>query len=123
MFIALAQALVYQASVDYRNNNLHESFSSEFLSDSLWKASRFDFTSKIIDVNSDYVITMEDKIRQMLDYATPALNIFANTCILTEVDDIIKNGPEGDRQLNVFNRKGMAGLKEYLIDDVEYNIL
>ena len=123
MFIALAQALVYQASVDYKNNNLHESFSSEFLSDSLWKASRFDFTSKIIDVNSDYVITMEAKIRQMLNYATSALNMFGNAYIVSEIDDIIENGPEGDSQLNIFNSKGMGALKEYLMDDVEYNIL
>ena len=123
MFIAIAQALVYQASMDYKNNNLHENFSSEFLSDSLWKASRFDFTSKIIDVKSGYVITMEDKISQMLDYVTPALSIFGNAHILPEIDNIIKNGSEGDSQLNIFNNNGMAGLKQYLMDDVEYNII
>ena len=64
MFIALSQALVYQATEDYKNNTLSEIFSSEFLADSLWKASRFDFTSKLIDVRSNQVITMENKIKQ-----------------------------------------------------------
>jgi carboxylate-amine ligase len=123
MFIALAQALVYQASDDYNNNNLNENFSSEFLSDSLWKATRFDFTSKIIDVNSDNVITMEAKIRQMLNYASTALNMFGNAYIHSEIDDILKNGTEADSQLNSFNAEGMAGLKQYLMDDVKYNIL
>tara|TARA_B110000467_G_C18268229_1_gene450694 strand:- start:30 stop:1151 length:1122 start_codon:yes stop_codon:yes gene_type:complete len=123
MFIAIAQALVYQASEDYNNNNLNEIFSSEFLSDSLWKATRFDFTSKIIDVNSNNVITMKSKIRQMLNYASPALAIFGNDYIHSEIDDILKNGPEADSQLNSFNNDGMDGLKKYLMDDVKYNIL
>ena len=123
MFIALAQALVYQATEDYKNNSLSEIFSSEFLADSLWKASRFDFTSKIIDVHTNQVITMEDKIKQMLEYATPALNIFGNIHILSEINDIIENGPEGDRQISAFNANGMDALKQYLMDDVEYNIL
>ena len=123
MFIALAQALVYQATEDYKNNTLSEIFSSEFLADSLWKASRFDFTSKLIDEHTNQVVTMEAKIRQMLEYATPALKMFGNTDILSEINDVIENGPEGDRQLSVFNAKGMDGLKQYLMDHVEYNIL
>ena len=123
MFIALAQALVYQAAEDYRNNSLNENFSSEFLSDSLWKASRFDFTSKIIDVNSGQITTMEGKIREMVAYATPALNLFGNAYILTEINNIIENGPEGDSQLYTFNMSGMDALKQFLMDGVEYNIL
>ena len=123
MFIALAQALVYQASADLENNRLSEEFSSEFLSDSLWKATRFDFSSKIIDVSSNNVITMLGKIKQMVAYATPALKMFGNDYILSEIDDIINSGTEGDRQLKVFNDSGMDGLKQYLMDDVEYNIL
>ncbi|MDB3868630.1 YbdK family carboxylate-amine ligase [Candidatus Marinimicrobia bacterium] len=123
MFIALAQALVYQSSSDLKNNKLSEDFSSEFLSDSLWKATRFDFSSKIIDVSSNKVITMSEKIEQMVEYATPALRMFGNDFILSEIDDIINTGTEGDIQLDVFNNSGMDGLKEYLMDDVEYNIL
>jgi len=123
MFIALVQALVYQATEDYRNNSLSEFFSSEFLADSLWKASRFDFTSKLINVRTNQVITMEGKIREMLEYATPALIFFGNIHILSEINDIIENGPEGDSQISAFNNNGMDGLKQYLMDHVEYNIL
>jgi carboxylate-amine ligase len=123
MFIAIAQALVYQAAEDYKNNHLNEIFSSEFLADSLWKASRFDFTSKIIDVNSDQITTMEGKIREMVAYATPALNIFGNAYILPEINNIIENGSEGDFQLYTFNTHGMDALKQFLMDGVEYNIL
>jgi hypothetical protein len=59
----------------------------------------------------------------MLNYATSALNMFGNAYIVSEIDDIIENGPEGDSQLNIFNSKGMGALKEYLMDGVEYNIL
>ena len=123
MFIALAQALVFQATEDYNNNSIKEFFSSEFLADSLWKASRFDFTSKLIDVETEQVITMENKIMQMLEYAMPALKIFGNTHILAEVNDIINNGPECERQISSFNIDGMDGLKQYLMDHVEYNIV
>ena len=121
MFIALAQALVFQATEDYNNSSLSEFFSSEFLADSLWKASRFDFTSKLIDVRTNYMITMEAKIRQMIEYATPALNIFGNTYIIPEINDIIENGSEGDSQISAFNVNGMDGLKQYLMDSVEYD--
>ena len=123
MFISLAQALVYQTSEDYKNKKLNEFFSSEFLSDSLWKASRFDFNAKIIDVNSNTVVTMEDKIREMVEYASPALADFGNTEILSTINDILKNGSESDVQLDIFESEGMDGLKQYLMDDVEFKIL
>ncbi len=123
MFISLAQALVYQTTEDYKNKKLNEFFSSEFLSDSLWKASRFDFNAKIIDVNSNTVVTMEDKIREMVEYASPALADFGNTEILSTINDILKNGSESDVQLDVFKSEGMDGLKQYLMDNVEFKIL
>ena len=123
MFIALAQALVYQTSNDYENNKLNEEFSSEFLADSLWKASRFDFNAKIIDVNSNTAVTMEAKIREMVDYATPALTKFGNTDILSTITHILNNGSESDTQLKVFESEGMDGLKQFLMDDVVFNIL
>ena len=123
MFIALAQALVYQTSEDYKNKKLNEVFSSEFLADSLWKASRFDFNAKIIDANSNTVVSMEDKIREMAEYASPALADFGNTEILSTINDILKNGSESDVQLDVFKSEGMDGLKQYLMDNVEFKIL
>ena len=123
MFIALAQALVYQTSEDYKNKKLNEIFSSEFLADSLWKASRFDFNAKIIDANSNTVVSMEDKIREMVEYASPALADFGNTEILSTINDILKNGSESDVQLDVFKSEGMDGLKQYLMDNVEFKIL
>ena len=123
MFIALAQALVYQTSEDYKNKKLNEVFSSEFLADSLWKASRFDFNAKIIDANSNTVVSMEDKIREMVEYASPALADFGNTEILSTINDILKNGSESDVQLDIFESEGMDGLKQYLMDDVEFKIL
>ena len=123
MFIALAQALVYQTSEDYKNKKLNEVFSSEFLADSLWKASRFDFNAKIIDANSNTVVSMEDKIREMVEYASPALADFGNTEILSTINDILKNGSESDVQLDVFKSEGMDGLKQYLMDNVEFKIL
>ena len=123
MFIALAQALVYQTSKDYKNKKLNEVFSSEFLADSLWKASRFDFNAKIIDANSNTVVSMEDKIREMVEYASPALADFGNTEILSTINDILKNGSESDVQLDVFKSEGMDGLKQYLMDNVKFKIL
>ena len=123
MFIALIQALVFQASEDYKSGKLNEDFSSEFLADSLWKASRFNFNAKIIDVNSNAIVTMEAKIKEMVKYATKALTDFGNTDILFTIDDILKNGSEGDDQLDIFESNGIDDLKQYLMDDVEYNIL
>ena len=123
MFIALIQALVFQASEDYKSGKLNEDFSSEFLADSLWKASRFNFNAKIIDVNSNAIVTMEAKIKEMVKYATKALTDFGNTDILFTIDDILNNGSEGDDQLDIFESNGIDNLKQYLMDDVEYNIL
>ena len=123
MFIALIQALVFQASEDYKSGKLNEDFSSEFLADSLWKASRFNFNAKIIDVNSNAIVTMEAKIKEMVKYATKALTDFGNTEILFTIDDILNNGSEGDDQLDIFESNGIDDLKQYLMDDVEYNIL
>jgi carboxylate-amine ligase len=123
MFTAIAQALVYQSSLDLQNNKLLQDQSEVFLSDSLWKAARFGLDVKIIDPIHGQPISMHQKIEKMIEYIMPALTHFGNEKICGDIENILSNGTEGDQQMSIFNKDGIEGLKKYLINNVQYNIL
>ena len=73
-------------------------------------------------MNTDTVTSMKTKIKEMINYSKPALKIFGNISILSTVDKILDDGTECDAQVKEFNKNGMDGLKDYLINNVQYNI-
>ena len=50
------------------------------------------------------------------------MKYFNTESIISIANDILKDGTEGDRQLEVFRSNGMNSLKEYLVNDVDYTI-
>ena len=121
MFAAIAQALVYQGFCDYENGILKENCHIEFLAENIWKASRFGFDAKIIDPISLKILSIEDKIEEMLDYIAPALIFFSNEEVIKDVQNILLNGTEGDSQISIYQQYGMDTLKASLLDNVDYN--
>tara|TARA_Y100000590_G_C15677008_1_gene998423 strand:+ start:324 stop:1442 length:1119 start_codon:yes stop_codon:yes gene_type:complete len=119
MLTAICQALVYQSSLDYENQVLPESFNLEYLNDALWKSARFSFDAKVIDPDSNSVSTISDQINKMKSYIQKALEYFGNSHINNQINYILSNGTEGDRQIEVYNNQGYDGLKKFLIDNVE----
>lgn len=123
MFIALLQALTRTAVIDYKNKILKENLSLEILNDGLWKASRFDFDAKIIDSGDNEILTMKEFINKMIEYCSESLVHFNNEYIIDDINNILKNGTEGDHQLKIYNQYDMEKLKLFLIDDVQYNLI
>ena len=74
----------------------------------------------IIDPLNENAYSMRDMVSRMIDYLYESLSYFGNTDIIDIVQDILDNGTEHDRQIEVYNNKGLDGLKKYLIDDVDY---
>jgi carboxylate-amine ligase len=122
MFIALAQALVFQSYEDLQNNVLNEKYSEELLNDSLWKASRFNFDAKIENFEDNSVHTLKDAIDQMIEYCNDALHHFNTSHIVEIINNILEKGTEGDWQYSHFKNHGMESLKNYLIKNVDYNL-
>ena len=122
MFIALLQALTRTAILEKNNNTLKEDLSLEILNDGLWKASRFDFSSKLIDSADGATLIMSEFINKMLEYCYDSLVHFGNEFIISDVKNILDFGTEGDQQLKVYNKKGIEKLKLFLIDNVKYNL-
>ncbi len=122
MFIALAQALVYQSYQDFKNNLLNEKYSEELLNDSLWKASRFNLDAKIENFEDNSIHTLRNSINQMVEYCNDALLHFNTAHIVETLKNILENGTEGDLQYEYYNRNGMESLKKYLIENVDYNL-
>ena len=63
------------------------------------------------------------KIKKMTAYANDALIYFSNSHIINEIDYILINGTEGDKQITAYDISGLDGLKKYLMDNVEYQII
>ena len=122
MLTALSQALVYQAVIDYKSESLLDSFNMEYLYDGLWKACRFPLSVNMIDPETNDVSTLLEQIQKMIKYANDSLHYFNNTHILKEIENICKDGTEGDDQIKVYNKSGFEGLKIYLMDNIEYNL-
>ena len=120
MIAAISQALVYQASKDLDNECLSESFNLEYLNDGLWKAARFSLKTQMIDPETTTVCTLADQVNKMKDYIQDALTFWGNQHINKCIDLVIKNGTEGDKQLEVYKESGFESLKQYLMESVEY---
>ena len=122
MFVALAQALVYQANEEYEKGTLSESFNLEYLNDALWKAARFPFDKQLIDPLTIEISTMTDQIKKMAAYSEKALLHFNTAHVLDEVDMILRNGTEGDDQKRIHDKYGMKDLKLFLMKNVDYTL-
>ena len=101
MLSSLCRALIHSAYLEYKKNKLYENLSVEFLNDSIWKASRFDFNSLIYDEVSDTDITMKDFILMMYDYCYDSLKLFGDDDIITRIEYILNNGTEHDEQIKM----------------------
>ena len=123
MLAAICQALVYQSSLDLKNNILQEDYNYELLLDSLWKACRFSLDAKISNFNDDKgIISIRNTVLDMINYIEDALNHFDNLEIIQTVEDILLNGTEHDLQLKHLNDYDIEDLKIYLMDSVDYHL-
>ena len=120
MITAISQALVYQASHDLENKCLSDNFNMEYLNDGLWKASRFPLNAKIIDPETQILSTLSLQIKKMKDYIQGALKFWNNEHINEYIDLILQNGTEADLQLKIYQKSEIQGLKQYLMESVEY---
>ena len=117
MIIGIVQALVRTINV---NEDFNHNYQYEYLTDSLWKASSNGLDSTIIDPYDNKIITMKDMVRKMLDYCNDSLKYFGNIHVRKSVENILHQGTESDKQLEIFDKFGMDYLKKYLIKTVEY---
>ena len=122
MLAAICQALVYQASLDLRNDNLQEDYNYELLSDSLWKASRFGLDAKISNFSNNGIISIRNSVLDMINYIKDALIYFNNLDIVDIVEDVLSDGTEHDLQLSYLKKHNMQELKLYLMDKVDYSL-
>ena len=97
-----------------------QDLSMDLLNDSLWKAMRFGFDAKIVDTGNDDIITLRKLIKRMIQYCLPSLKYFNTEHIIDNINYILNEGTEGDMQVKIFNKYGMKKLKNYLMDNVEY---
>ena len=116
---SLARALTYASFIDYSKGKLAEDFSIDYLNDSLWKASRFNFDALVYDEVLDKILSLKDLILLMCEYSYEALKLFGDEDIISKVESMIKNGNECDEQIKVYNESGFDGLNLFLINNVD----
>ena len=116
---SLARALTYASFIDYSKGKLAEDFSLDYLNDSLWKASRFNFDALVYDEVLDKILSLKDLILLMCEYSYDALKLFGDEDIISKVESMIKNGNECDEQIKVYNESGFDGLNLFLINNVD----
>ena len=116
---SLARALTYASFIDYSKGKLSEDFSLDYLNDSLWKASRFNFDALVYDEVLDKILSLKDLILLMCEYSYEALKLFGDEDIISKVESMIKNGNECDEQIKVYNESGFDGLNLFLINNVD----
>lgn len=116
---SLARALTYASFIDYSKGKLAEDFSIDYLNDSLWKASRFNFDALVYDEVLDKILSLKDLIFLMCEYCYEALKLFGDEDIISKVENMIKNGNECDEQIKVYNESGFDGLNLFLINNVD----
>jgi len=117
---ALAQALVRTIYIE--NDFKNCLYKSEYLNDSLWKASRFGLDCKLIDPGTEKVVIMKEFIKNMYEYCAESLSYFNNNDIIEKIKFILDDNTEYHKQINIYKNDGMNSLKSFLINDVEYSL-
>ena len=120
LLASLCRALVHSAYINFDETKLSKDLSIEFLNDSLWKASRFDFDSLIYDEISDTNLSMKNLIEKMYNYCKKSLDLFGDKDIEKSLNYILDKGTEGDEQIKIYNEGGFDKLKLYLMSNVDY---
>ncbi len=120
MLIALSQALIIRSYRDFLDGTLVEDMSMDYLEDDLWKAIRFGLDVPCTDPVTMEVISMREFICKMADYVSDVLTELGNEEALDTLDDILETGPESVIQKKIFYEKGMSGLLQFLMDDVDF---
>jgi len=123
MIIAITQALVHRIYTDLENNKKFSDYNMEYLNDGIWKAASLGISSKIVCPIKEDVIEMKKAVYRMLDYIYPSLVYFGNEKIIKTVEKILNGTTESEDQITVYQKSGFKGLKKYLIDTVEYDII
>ena len=122
MITAISQALIHRCYQDYLEGKKCPNPSLIYLNDAIWKAARFDFDSLIYDEIENKSITIKEHVQELLNYIAHSLHFFNTESIVDIVRSILQDGTEGDKQLEIYKSNGMDGLKEFLINDVDYSI-
>ena len=117
MLISIIQALVHTCLNDEKKD-----FKHDFLQDALWKSARFGLDCDIIDPLDDKVISMNEMIKRMINYAYNSLKYFDNKSVINTIEEVINVGSEASMQIKEFNEFGFKHLKKYLINNVDYNL-
>ena len=123
MIIAITQALVHKIYTDLENKKHFDHYNMEYLNDAIWKAASSGISSKIICPINEDIIDMKEAVHRMLDYIYPSLVYFGNEKVIRIVEKILNQGTEADNQINIYKKSGFSGLRKYLVDSVEYNMI
>ena len=121
ILVGICQALVYQSVQDYKAGILKEDLDLEFLNDGLWKATRFGLESQIYDTGDCQIKTQFDMIKTMFDYSKNGLDKFGNQYIYKFITELENFNSEADLQIMEYEKSGFDGLKNFLINTVEFN--
>jgi len=114
MLVALVQALV--RTIIKNEDFMNSDYNYELLQDGLWKSSKFGINSLIIDPQDEKIISMKAMIKKMLNYSNNSLKYFNTEHIISYVNEVLENGSESTKQLELYDEYGFTGLKSYLTD-------
>ncbi|MCH7496248.1 MAG: YbdK family carboxylate-amine ligase [Candidatus Marinimicrobia bacterium] len=120
MLVALCQAICHRAAHEFAEGTLHQQFELEFLNDALWKATRFGFEARVIDPADEQILSLGELAEKMVNYVRPSLQALGTEDAATTVEEVLKQGSEAQEQRAVYGRAGFAGLKQLLMDEVEF---
>ena len=86
----------------------------------IWKATRFGLDAKVCDPFDENILSQSEMIERMIEYVRPSLVELGTEHIVSTVEHVVQAGCEAEEQRVVFNSEGFIGLKNMLMDRVEF---
>ncbi len=118
--MAISQALSHRIYQEYKAGILVEDFEIEYINDAIWKATRFGLEAKLTDPFDEQILTQSEMIERMVEYVRPSLIELGTEHVISTVEQVMQAGSEAEEQRVVFNSAGFIGLKNMLMDRVEF---
>ncbi len=120
LLVALSLAICHRVHQEFTAGNLQQNFELEYINDAIWKATRFGFDARVADPLDEKILTMAELVERLIAFVRPSLEELGAADVIATAEEVIRTGNEAQEQLAVYEKEGFAGLKQMLMDRVEF---
>lgn len=119
---AIMQALTVKIQRNKRGT-FNKSYNRLIIAENKWRAARDGIETNLIDVLREEEISINDLVRELLDYIDDVLDELGSRDDVNYVYQILAKGTGADRQIEVYkNTNDLKSVVDYIVSETKYGL-